>query len=104
MRFGLKEDIIEKINKVFSHFPEVEEVILYGSRAKGNFKEGSDVDFALNGNKLHLFILNKISYQLDDLNLPYTFDLQIYGQIYNPGLLEHIKRVGINFYKRERNE
>ncbi len=67
MRYGLKENIIQKINSVFSSFPEINEVIIYGSRAKGNYKEGSDIDLTLNGYNLTLPILNKINMKLDDL-------------------------------------
>ena len=62
---------------MFESFDEVEEAILYGSRAKGNFKPGSDIDIVLRGEKLNLHVLNKISLDLDDLFLPYTFDISI---------------------------
>ena len=103
MTFGLAENIIHDIKNIFPGFPEVEEVILYGSRAKGNYKTGSDVDLTLLGDKLNLSIVNKISLQLDDLYLPYTFDLSIFNQIDNPGLIDHIKRVGISLYKKQTN-
>ncbi|WP_197904747.1 nucleotidyltransferase domain-containing protein [Desulfosarcina alkanivorans] len=51
---------------------------MYGSRAKGNFKPGSDIDLTLKVNRLNLHLLNKISLELDDLLLPYTVDLSIY--------------------------
>ena len=101
MQYGLSIETIKKIKSVFSRFEEVEEAILYGSRAKGNFKPGSDVDLTLKGEKLKLKLLNKINIDLDDLLLPYTFDISIFHQITNPDLIEHIKRVGIAFYKKE---
>ncbi len=100
MKYGLKEETIEKIQKVFSAFPQVDKVILYGSRAKGNYKNGSDIDLTFKGDSLNLSVLNTISLQLDDLYLPYTFDLSIYKYIDNKELLEHIDRIGIEFYKR----
>ncbi|MFQ5543922.1 MAG: nucleotidyltransferase domain-containing protein [Nitrospiria bacterium] len=99
MKFGLKEHTIEQINAVFSHYPEVEKVILYGSRAKGDFKNGSDIDLTLEGKNLSLSIVHKIGNDLDDLLLPYTFDLSIFNQIDNPDLIDHIKRIGIVFYE-----
>ena len=99
MPYGLTEDTIHKTQTVFAAFAQVEQVILYGSRAKGNFKPGSDIDFTVKGKNLNLSLLNKISLQLDDLFLPYTFDLSIYEHIDNTELLEHINRVGIVFYK-----
>ena len=67
MPFGLKENIIEKVNEIFSSFPQVEEAVIYGSRAKGNYKPNSDIDITLKGNDLSLTELNKISLMIDDL-------------------------------------
>lgn len=100
MRFGLEENIIEQIKDVFTSFTEVEEVILYGSRARGNYRTGSDIDLLVKGNNLSLRTLNNISLKLDDLMLPYTFDLSIYRHIDNPDLIDHIKRVGITLYHK----
>lgn len=99
--FGLKVSEIDKINKVFASYPEINEVILYGSRAKGNYKPGSDIDLSLKGNKLTHQLLNKISNHIDDLLLPYICELSIYHQIDNPALLAHINRVGKVFYKKK---
>ena len=100
MQFGLNENIINQIVKAISSVPEVEEAIIYGSRAKGNYKPGSDIDITLKGEKLTLRDLNKVSLALDDLLLPYTFDLSIYHHINNPDLTDHIKRVGKIFYSK----
>lgn len=99
MQYGFKKETLKKINSIFARYEEVEEVVLYGSRAKGKYKPGSDVDLTLKGKKLNLKLLNKISLDLDDLLLPYTFDLSIYHHITNPDLIEHIERVGKAFYK-----
>jgi predicted nucleotidyltransferase len=101
MQHGLKEETVKKITSIFARYEEVEEVVMYGSRAKGNYKLGSDVDLTLKGKKLNLKLLNKISLDLDDLFLPYTFDLSIYHHIASPDLIEHIERVGKVFYKKE---
>jgi nucleotidyltransferase substrate binding protein (TIGR01987 family) len=80
---------------------QIEAVILYGSRAKDNFKPGSDIDLTLIGNELNLTVLNKISLELDDLLLPYTFDLSLYHHIKQPDLIDHIQRVGKVFYSKK---
>ncbi len=98
MKYGLKEPLLSNVNRVFAKHPEIEKVILYGSRAKGNYRPGSDIDLTLVGDQLDNSRLNRISCELDDLLLPYTFDLSIYGHITNPDLLAHIKDVGIVFY------
>lgn len=101
MKFGLKENVIKSIEKILSDFPQVETVLIYGSRAKGNYRPGSDVDLSLKGDDLSLQVLNKISLQLDDLLLPYTFDLSVFDHIDNECLLEHIERVGKIIYQKE---
>ena len=100
MLYGLKKITIESINKVFSNYSEVEQVVVYGSRAKGNYKNGSDIDLTFEGEYLSLSLINKIDLELDDLMLPYTFDLSIYSHIKNLDLIDHIERVGKVFYKR----
>lgn len=101
-RFGLKETTIEKICGVFAKFPQVEKAVLYGSRAKGNYKNGSDIDLTLyGGSDLTLNVLYKIATELDDLLLPYTIDLSIFGQLTDPEFIEHIQRVGLVFYERK---
>lgn len=98
MKFGLKEKVIEQVNSVFVKFPQVEQVVIYGSRAKGNYKKGSDIDLSLKGIDIDLFLMHTIELEIDDLLLPYTFDISIFKQISNPDLIEHINRVGLEFY------
>jgi nucleotidyltransferase substrate binding protein (TIGR01987 family) len=100
-RFGLKEEIIEKICGVFRMFSEIEKVIIYGSRAKGNYKNGSDIDITLVGENLDFDIITKLDLQLDELYLPYSFDISIFDRIKNPDLVEHIERVGIAIYVKQ---
>ncbi len=101
MRFGLNARELEQIIIVFSSFPEVDKAILYGSRAKGNFKPTSDIDICLMGSKLTLVILTQIAWQLDDLLMPNTFDISILHHITNIVLIEHIERVGQVIYEKQ---
>ena len=98
--FGLSAEVIERIRGVFAAFPQIDEAIVYGSRAKGNYRPGSDIDLTLKGEGLDLTLLNRIAHALDDLLLPYTIDLSSLRQIDNPELLDHIDRVGRTFYRR----
>jgi uncharacterized protein len=101
MKFGLKETTISRIHAVFARHPQVKKAILYGSRAKENFKNGSDIDLTLIGTEdVNLEILNRIMDEIDDLLLPYTFDLSIFHQISDPDVIDHIKRVGVVFYEK----
>lgn len=99
-RFGLKESTITKIIGVLSQHPEVESAILYGSRAKGNYRNGSDIDLTLIGQNLTFETLLLIENEIDDLLLPYLFDISRFSRIANPDLIEHINRVGNKFYER----
>ncbi len=99
-RTGLPAQAIDSIRQVFAACPAVEQALLYGSRAKGNFKRGSDIDLALKGDALTYHDLLRLLDELDDLLLPYMIDLSLYAQIDNPALREHIDRVGQVFYTR----
>lgn len=98
--YGLSENTINMLKAVFSGHPAVKEVILYGSRAKGNYRNGSDIDLTLIGDRIDTKSLYKVQNDIDALNLPYKVDLSIYDQIDNPELIDHIKRVGKQFYNR----
>lgn len=98
MKFGLKAETIERINDVFARFPQIEQAIIYGSRSKGNYKTGSDIDLVLKGHGLDLNLTNKIRLGIDDLFLPYSFDIALFNEISNPELIDHIKRRGAVFY------
>ncbi len=104
MKFGLKENVIEQIHQVFSTAEQVEEAILYGSRAKGNFKNGSDIDIVLKGRGLTLQVMNQIGTRLDDLLLPYMFDVSVHSRISDPDLLDHIRRIGVIFYQKKKED
>jgi len=100
MKFGLDDSVIMRIQNILRKYPQIEKAVLYGSRAKGNYKNGSDIDLTLCGNGLDLNLMNKISLELDDLLMPYMLDLSIYENISNEILIEHIKRVGKIFYSK----
>jgi len=100
--FGLEKNIIDKIKIVFEDFPQIEKVLIYGSRAKGNYKPGSDIDLTIAGENLEHNLLNSISLKLDELYLPYIFDISIFKQITNDDLIEHINRYGKVFFEKDK--
>jgi predicted nucleotidyltransferase len=102
MKFGLKPEVIKKIECVFQSYPGVEKVLLYGSRAKENFYPGSDIDLTLVGKNLTASTRNKIAADLDDLNTPYLIDLSIHSKISSENLQGHIERVGKIVYQKHR--
>ena len=101
MNHGLPPETVAAIGGVFARHPEVDKALLYGSRAKGNYKRGSDIDLTLLGARLDLRDLMHLADELDDLLLPYTIDLSLHSQLENPALLDHIQRVGKVFYQAE---
>jgi predicted nucleotidyltransferase len=103
MQYGLRESNINLIKEKLSSNPKVTEVILFGSRAKGNYKPGSDIDLAIKGDVNLKDILSLLG-KLDELNLPYKFDLIIFNHIQETELLEHIKRVGKILFKKNLSE
>ena len=98
--FGLKTSDIEVIIEILKRHPDVEEAIIFGSRAMGNYKVGSDVDIALKGG-LKPNTANEITVQLNErISLPYKFDVIAYPTLTHKPLLEHIDRFGKILYKR----
>ena len=99
-RFGLRESDLQNIIEILSRSVQVKEAILFGSRAKGNYRNGSDVDIALKGD-LDLKSVAQLSYFLNEETLmPYKFDIIDYARIKNNDLKEHIDRVGITIYDK----
>src|SRR5215210_5579879 len=99
--FGLKDDDVETIVDIISQHDEIDEAIIFGSRAKGNYKTGSDIDIALKGSKVNHVTTGNLSYLLNEETLmPYKFDVLNYHTVTNEDLMKHIDRVGVSFFKR----
>lgn len=97
--FGLQSTDVEKIRNTLANYQEIEKAIVYGSRAVGTYKKNSDIDLTLFGDKLNPKVLSNLEWQIDDLLLPYTFDLSIMTKISNPDLIAHINSVGKVIYQ-----
>ena len=100
MKYGLSDSTVGKICAIFSEFPGIERAILYGSRAKGNYKPGSDIDLTLHGASLTPRLCATIAETLDELMLPYEVDLSLFDSLDSVELREHIARAGVVFYSR----
>ena len=99
--FGLSPATLEKLNSVFAQHTAIDSVLIYGSRAKGNYRAGSDIDLTIKGDEISFAEFMQIEDQIDDLMLPYTVDLSQYRQLENTGLIAHIDRVGVAIYNKE---
>jgi len=95
VKYGLAEHTLSAIVDVLSNNEKVSDIVLFGSRAKGTFRPGSDIDIALKGTGLTMTDLIRFRGALDDLVFPYKLDLVIYDKIKEPALLDHINRIGI---------
>jgi predicted nucleotidyltransferase len=100
-KLGLLDDDVEAIVAILSKQSNIEKAYIFGSRAKGNFKNGSDVDIALKGNQVDFDTVSQVSYWLnEETSMPYKFDVLNYHTITEPDLKDHIDRVGIELYSQ----
>lgn len=99
MKYGLDEDTLQEIYRILSRYDEVREAVLYGSRAKGNYKPFSDIDLTLKGD-VSLDTLLDVMREFDESSLPYMFDVSIFNSLTNKELIEHIARCGKKIYER----
>ncbi len=96
--FGLPETTTGTIRRILAEVPAVRKAVIYGSRAKGNYRPGSDIDLTLFGADLDM--LGQIAARLDESPIPYQVDLSIFDRLDHAELREHIERVGQVFYER----
>ena len=102
MKFGLKDVEISALCNVLASVPEVEEAIIYGSRARGTNKISSDIDITLKGSNLTYLQLALLDAKIDDLYLPYFVDLSLFSMLRNTDLIESIEREGKVLYRNDR--
>lgn len=96
---GINTTDLEHITAVFNNFPSIEKLVVFGSRAKGTYKKGSDIDLAIFGNNFTYKQLIDLHLKLDDLYLPYRFDLVGINATTSLNLLEYIERVGVTIFR-----
>jgi predicted nucleotidyltransferase len=95
---GLPQECTERILALLAEHPSIQRVVLYGSRALGRQRSGSDIDLCLEAPEMGLAELLVLGAQLDDLLLPWQIDLQLRHLIHHPELLGHIDRAGITLH------
>jgi predicted nucleotidyltransferase len=99
MKFGLSDTVVEELQDVFRRHANIEKVLIFGSRSKGNYRVGSDIDLALIGKNIDYRQLLDISMEIDDLELLYSIDLLDYQTKVGTPIGDHIDRVGQVFYE-----
>ena len=98
MMYGLEDDELQLMNDTFAKTANLQQVILYGSRAKGNNRPFSDVDITLIGDSLTDDDLADVAFRLSESSLPYFCDVSLFSRLDNPALIDHIKRRGKIIY------
>ena len=101
--YGMTDEELDLLCSLFARYKEIEQVILYGSRARGTHKPFSDVDITLLGIGLSRSHLNRLMADIDESSLPYCFDVSLYAKLANPDLIEQIERTGVVLYQRGEN-
>jgi predicted nucleotidyltransferase len=100
MKYGLPDRTLDTLDVIFRKYPGIKEAVLYGSRAKGNCRRGSDIDLSLKTNESFTRTdLLHIAGDFDDSDIPYFVDVSIYDKLSNPDLKDHINRVGKVLYR-----
>ncbi|MBO5180510.1 MAG: nucleotidyltransferase domain-containing protein [Paraprevotella sp.] len=100
--WGLSEKSIEEIHGILASIPAIEEAVIYGSRARGDYKPASDIDLTLTGRDLTLRDVALLDDKLYYSYQPYYFDTSILAEIKNQDLLDNIRRDGQVFYRRQK--
>ena len=99
MKFGLSDTVIQELQDVFRRYTNIEKVLIFGSRSKGNYRTGSDIDLAVIGKDIDYRVLLDIQCDIEDLELLYSIDLLDYQQKKGTPIGDHIDRVGQVFYE-----
>jgi len=99
---GLQDSDVADILSIFQKNERINKIILFGSRAKGTYEMGSDIDLAISGSELKTNDILDLSNELEELDLPYKFDLIILERIKEKSLLEHICRVGVVLFDKDK--
>jgi predicted nucleotidyltransferase len=100
-RYGLSDRALGTVKRLLANYPSIRSAVLYGSRAKGSYKNGSDIDITLHTDDTftHADLLRLMG-DFDDSDLPYMVDVSDYRSLRNENLKEHIRRVGKVLYER----
>lgn len=94
MKFGLTDREYDEIKILYFLFPNIDNIIVFGSRARGDHKKTSDIDLALKGNLSHLDIV-KIRDYFEDSRLPYIVDVVVYDKVSSEDFKKNIDEEGI---------
>ncbi|MDI6603821.1 MAG: nucleotidyltransferase domain-containing protein [Thermoanaerobacteraceae bacterium] len=96
MKFGFSDKLIDSLKNIFEKYPEIKKAVIYGSRARGDFKSTSDIDIAIFNEK---DLSPELYLEVDEAVGIYKTDIVEVGRLHNEKLLENILKDGIEIYK-----
>ncbi len=100
--FGISDKFFEILLDVMKSYPQIEEAFIFGSRAKGSYKHGSDIDIAIKGKEISNELVWDITALLNnEMPIPYKVDMLAVNEGLSLSLADHIRRIGISFYRRK---
>ncbi len=99
-RFGLTDRDMTTLHDILRRYPDVQQVCIFGSRAKGTFKHGSDIDLAVMNPDVSDAIIRRIKADCDDSSLPYMVDVLHFAALTDNAVKDHVMRVGVLFFER----
>ena len=94
----ISEKLKLELKNIFSKYPEIDKVLLFGSRARNDHRVNSDVDICLFGKNVNHLILAKVSMDIDELNTPLSFDILNFNELNKVELIDNILKEGIEIY------
>lgn len=100
--FGLTERDMQTLRDIINKYPEVQDIFIFGSRAKGNFTQGSDIDLAIMNEGVTDKVIAQLKSALEESTLPYFVDVTNYHTLQHAELKSHIDRVGMPLYQRKK--
>ncbi len=100
-KIGVPEKSLNMLLAIFKNFDFIDKVVIYGSRAKGNYRPGSDIDLAVFSATMTFSDQMRLELEIDDLLMPYSVDLLHYEKLTSENLIEHITRMGVLLYAKE---
>lgn len=99
--YGLTEQSYNELMQILASFPEIEEVIIYGSRARGDYWRASDIDLSIKGKDFNRHVLALLNDKLYNSHIPQICDTHIYTNVKNSKFKDNIERDGQVIYRRE---
>ena len=101
MPYGLTDNEMQILHELFAENEKIEQVILYGSRAKGTYKPFSDVDITIVGKGLTEQDVHRLYAALEKSSIPYMFDIFTFDTLKNEIRKDHSSRSGVILYQKK---